>query len=179
MLAVKGNQPTLYKDIADYFEDKEFLGKCKYYKTTEKARGRLEIREYWQTDDVNWLPQKKKWAGIKTIGMTRNTVIKDGVKSLEVRYYISSLEPEAKEFARCVRGHWAIESMHWQLDVTFREDANKTIDEQSAFNLNIMRKFALAVLKIADIGKPKTSMKLKRFYVCCNPTKFLKNLLAL
>ena len=111
--------------------------------------------------------------------MTRNTITKGGEKHVETRYYISSIETNAEEFARCVRGHWAIESLHWHLDVTFREDANKTLDEQAAFNLNIMRKFALSILKTANIGKTGTSMKLKRFYVCCNPMRFLKELLAL
>ena len=179
VLAVKQNQPTLYRDIADYFDDEDFLRQCSYYKTVEKARGGIEKREYWQTDDIRWLEQKKLWKGLKTIGMTRNTITKGGEKHVETRYYISSMDTNAEEFARCVRGHWAIESLHWHLDVTFREDANKTLDEQAAFNLNIMRKFALSILKTANIGKTGTSMKLKRFYVCCNPTRFLKELLAL
>ena len=176
---MKQNQLTLYRDITDYFDDKELRSQCSYYKTVEKAHGGIEKREYWQTDDISWLEQKNAWKGLKTIGMTRNTITKDGEKHIEMRYYISSIERNPEEFARCVRGHWAIESMHWHLDVTFREDANKTLDEQAAFNLNIMRKFALSILKTANIGKPRTSMKLKRFYVCCNPTRLLKDLLAL
>ena len=179
VLAVKANQANLHKDIIDYFADDDFLKKCDYHKTLEKARGGIEKREYWQANDVEWLADGKKWAKLKSIGLTRNTVEKDGKRTVESRYYITSMASDAKEFARCVRGHWAIESMHWHLDVTFREDASKTIDEQSALNLNILRKFALAILKTADIGKSRTSMKLKRFYVCCNPSKFLKQLIQL
>ena len=100
----------------------------------------------------------------------------NGKITTEKRYYISSLEADAREFGRCVRGHWAIESMHWHLDVTFREDFNKTLDETGALNLNILRKMALSILKTTDIGR-KCSQKLKRFYICANPTKFLTQVL--
>lgn len=183
VLAVKGNQGNLHKDIIDYFNDSEFLELCKtnggYHKTVEKARGGIEKREYYQTNDIHWMHQKSNWAGLKTIGMTVNTIEKGGKRTEEKRYYISSLAADAKEFGRCVRGHWCIESMHWQLDVTFREDANKTIDEQAAFNLNILRKFALAVLKTVDIGKKRASLKLKRFVILANSAKFLRQIIEI
>jgi len=58
-----------------------------------------------------------------------------------------------KEGARAIRGHWMVESYHWHLDVTFREDDNHAIEKQAAFNLNIIRKLALNVLKIFKTGK--------------------------
>ena len=180
VLAVKGNQETLHKDIIDYFEDGEFIDNCEkagnYKKTIEKAHGQIEKREYYQTDDIDWLDQKKKWADLKTIGMTVNTIEKDGEITIDKRYYINSIENDIEMFAKCVRQHWSIESMHWHLDVTFREDFNKTLDERGALNLNILRKFALAILKTTDIGK-KCSQKLKRYYICANPTKFLAQIL--
>lgn len=108
-----------------------------------------------------------------------NTIEKGGHKAVEKRYFISSLGMDAKEFGRCVRGHWSIESMHWHLDVTFKEDANKTIDKQSALNLNILRKFALAILKIVDIGKPRASLKLKRFAILANSAKLLRQIIEI
>jgi Transposase len=63
ILALKGNQNTLYQDVKDYFGDKEFVEGCNYYKTVKKARSQIEVREYWQTDDINWLSQKAKWEG--------------------------------------------------------------------------------------------------------------------
>ncbi len=179
VLTLKGNQATLHQDVADYFKDTEFLNKCDYYRTSEKARSGLEIREYWQTEHIDWLPQREKWRGLKSIGMTKNTIVKDCQKTVETRYFISSLSVDAKEFARCVRQHWMVESLHWHLDVTFREDANHTLEKQAAENLNIVRKIALSVLKIAEIGKPKTSMKLKRYYVCANPARFLEQIINL
>lgn len=87
---------------------------------------------------------------------------KDGEIQIERRYYISSLAPDIQLFERAVRGHWAIESMHWHLDVTFHEDFNATLDKQAALNLNIIRKLCLNILKLLDIGRKRASLKLKR-----------------
>ena len=179
VLALKGNQETLHDDVKLYFADEELLSCCEYYKTTQKARGGVEIREYWQTDDILWLPQMKFWAGLKSIAMTRNTIIKNGTTTTQDRYFISSLPSDAKEIARAIRGHWMVESYHHHLDVTFREDADSTLEKQAAFNLNILRKLALNVLKIVDIGKKTMSLKLKRFSIGTNPEKHLECILNL
>jgi len=61
---------------------------------------------------------------LKTIVMTKNTTTKpDGTTSMQTRYFISSLPLNVKEIARAIRGHWLVESAHWHLDVTFRENA--------------------------------------------------------
>ena len=179
VLALKGNQETLFEDVKLYFGDQDLLSKCAYHKTLEKARGGIEKREYWQTDDIAWLSQKKDWAGLKSIAMTRNTTTKNGETSTETRYFISSLPLDAKEIARAIRKHWMVESYHWHLDVTFREDDNHTLEKQEAFNLNILKKLALNVLKIFDTGKKTMSLKLKRFSIGTNPEKHLENILNL
>lgn len=179
VLALKGNQHNLYEDVRQYFEDRELLSGCAYTKTTEKARGGIEIREYWQTDDILWLPQKKDWAGLETIAMTRNTIIKDGKETSETRYFISSLPVDVKEAARAIRGHWMVESYHHHLDVTFREDHNHTLEKQAAFNQNILRKLALNVLKIFYTGKKVLSLKKKRFTIGTNPEKHLESIFSL
>lgn len=179
VLAVKGNQPLLHEDVKLYFSDVELLSKCAYTKSVEKARNGIEKREYWQTEDIGWMSQMKDWSGLKSIAMTRNTITKDGVETRETRYFISSLALDVKELARAIRGHWMVESYHWHLDVTFREDENHTIEKQAAFNLNILRKLALNVLKIFDTGKKNTSLKLKRFSIGTNPEKHLESILNL
>jgi len=144
VLALKANQGNLLEDARLYFSEDKFLKKCAYKKTVEKARGKTEKREYWQTDDISWLSQKKEWAGLKTIILTRNTVTgAEGEERVEERYFISSLPAGIEEAARAVRGHWMVESYHWHLDVTFREDGNHTIEKQAAYNLNIMRKLSM------------------------------------
>jgi len=174
VLALKGNQHNFYDDVTLYFE--EFLEKCAYHKTTEKARGGVEKREYWQTDDVSWLTQKDDWAGLKSIGMTRNTITKNGKTTTEMRYFISSLEISIELFARAVRSHWQVESYHWLLDTTLREDESPILDKQCAENLNIIRKFVLAILKVAEIGDKYTSLRGKRLHIACNPIGFMEKL---
>jgi len=178
VLALKGNQGTLHEDVKLYFGDAELLSKCAYKKTVEKARGGVEVREYWQTDDIGWLPQKKDWIGLGSVAMTRNTITKDGKETIDTRYFISSLPLDVDEIARAIRGHWMVESLHWHLDVTFREDDNHTADKQAAFNLNIMKKLALCVLKLYDTGK-KMSLRMKRFTICTNTEKHLERILDL
>ena len=179
VLALKGNQGNLHKDVELYFNDPDILPTCAYTKTVEKARGSIEIREYWQTEDIQWLPQRKKWTGLKSIAMTRNTIIKDGNQTSETRYFISSLPLDVHEISRAIRGHWMVESYHWHLDVTFREDDNHTIEKQAAFNLNILRKLALNVLKIFQIGLKPLGIKKKRFTIGTNPEKHLESILNL
>jgi hypothetical protein len=72
-----------------------------------------------------------------------------------------------------------VESMHWHLDVTFREDKDNTLNKHVAYNLNIMRKLALNLLKLLDVGRKGVSMNKKRYIICCNPVKYLKQLLTL
>ena len=179
VLALKGNQGTLHEDVKMYFEDPALLSACAYTKTVEKARGVIETREYWQTDDLSWLSQKKDWAGLQTVAMTRNTVVNNGETKTEQRYFISSLPVGVEEIARAIRGHWMVESYHWHLDVTFREDANHTIDKQAAYNLNIIRKLAINTLRLLDMGIKNVSLKGKRFIIGCNPKKYIDMLMAL
>jgi predicted transposase YbfD/YdcC len=178
VLGLKGNQGTLHEDVRTYFADTDLLKKCAFTSTKEKARGGIEKREYWVTTDVDWLPQMDDWSGLKSIGMTRNTITKNGKTTVEDRFFISSLVDGVETFSRAVRGHWVVESFHWHLDVTFREDNCQVIDKRAALNLNIMRKFAIAILKDVEMGK-RDSMRTKRFRVQLNPMKWLDMLLKM
>lgn len=177
VLALKGNQGTLYEAVREYFADADFCQEIKregnYKMTREKAHSQIELREYYQTEDIGWLRQKKDWKGIKSIGMVHKTIEKNGIITQENRYYISSLGIDIELFSKAVRGHWSIESMHWHLDVTFREDANETADAIAAQNLNIIRKFCLSILKLVDLIKPKLSMRKKRFAIASAPEQLL------
>lgn len=180
-LELKGNQGTLHEGVKEYFADG---GLCRgieesgnYKKTCEKAHSQIEIREYYQTEDIRWLAQKKDWKGLKSIAMERKSIEKDGEGKTECRYYISSLKENIELMSRAIRGHWSVESMHWQLDVTFREDANATLDKISAQNLNIIRKWSLSILKIMELTKKKLSMKKKRFVISLSPIKYLEEVL--
>ena len=184
VLGLKGNQKNLYKDVMEYFAEEEFCKEIEkagsYYKTVEKAHGQIETREYYQTENIKWLTQKKEWKGLKSIIMERKTIEKNLEKTEEKRYFISSLKADIKTVSRAVRGHWSVESMHWQLDVTFREDADTTLDKQAAQNHNIIRKWSLSILKMIElsIGMKHLSMKKKRFAISLKPIQFLEEVLS-
>ena len=181
VLALKKNQHSLYEDVKEYFSDEEFQEEIKrkgdYKKTEEKAHGQIEVREYYQTEDIKWLSQKKNWKCLKSIVMERKRIKKEGKERVEYRYFISSLKADIEQASRAVRGHWSIESMHWHLDVTFREDANRTLDKMAAQNLNIIRKWSLSILKPAELSRHKLSMRKKRFVISLRPIKYLEELL--
>ena len=181
VLALKENQRTLHEAVSSFMKDamiKEKLRKQgNYKKTIEKAHSQIEIREYYQTEEIGWLSQKKDWKGLKSVGMEEKTLIKGGLEIKEFRYYISSLKEDIELFSRAVRGHWSVESMHWQLDVTFKEDANTALDKQAAENLNIIRKWSLSILKMVELFRPNLSMRKKRFVISMNPAEFLEQVL--
>ena len=75
----------MYEDAKEYFKEKKFLKEIQekgcYKKTKrEKAHSQIEIREYYQTEDIGWMEQKKEWKGLKSIVMEKKTLKKDGIK---------------------------------------------------------------------------------------------------
>ncbi|MGT2843841.1 ISAs1 family transposase [Streptococcus hongkongensis] len=180
-LAVKGNQETLYDDVKLYFSDAKLLEKLEqkghYYQTVEKARGQIEVREYWISPDVKWLCQTHpKWHKLRGIGMTRTTIDRDGQLSQEVRYFIFSFKPDVMTFSHSVRGHWSVESMHWLLDVVYREDHHQTLDKRAAFNLNLIRKMCLYFLKVMVFPKKNLSYRRKQRYISVHLEDYLEQL---
>ena len=183
VLAVKGNQGNLEEGIREYFEDVQICAELRkwnrYKKTVEKAHGQIEIREYYQTEDTAWMQWKTQWKGLKSIGMEKKTIRKGETEKEEYRYYISSLCEDIELFSRAVRGHWAVESMHWHLDVTFKEDANSTLDKIAAQNQNIIRKWCLSMLKLIEIRETKMSLIRKRYNISFAPAQFIEELMKI
>ena len=173
VLAVKENQPNLYENIRLYFDEQRHLDKIKakghYKKTIDKNHGQADVRQYYQTSAIGWLDGKERWTGLKTIGMVERTF--NGV--IERRYYISSLPCNIEDFAYAVRGHWSVESMHWHLDVLFKEDSNHTLDKTVAANQNIIRKWCLSILKHITLYKPTLSLRQKQAVISFDPPKYL------
>ena len=184
VLVVKGNQRTLHEDVREYFAEESFCGKIRkeggYKRSREKAHGQIEIREYYQTTDIQWMSQKKEWKGLKSIGGERTEIQREGKTEEETRYYISSLSGDIETFSRAVRVHWSVESMHWHLDVTFREDANTTTDKVAAENQNIIRKWCLSILKMTELSTKmkRLSVRKKRFVIGLQLLKYLEEVLA-
>jgi predicted transposase YbfD/YdcC len=159
VLAVKDNQPKLHDAIREYFEqhmenDCESIA-CRRFETHEKGHGRIDDRYYFLAKLPEDFPLKEKWPGLKAIGIAiRNTEHKRGPKSDDVRYYIASRYLSGEKFAAAVRDHWGIEnSLHWQLDVTFGEDASRLRKGHADTNFSLLRRTSLSLLKNEQTAK--------------------------
>lgn len=139
LFVVKDNEPNLRKDIELYVQNEE-LDKCS---KTELNGGRIEKRTAYTTTEIDWLQGKEKWKNLSTIGAIHTEFTKNGETSSEWHYYISSRKLKPEELLKHARLEWAVESMHWLLDVHFQEDKTKVWDMNVQQNLNIMRKIAL------------------------------------
>jgi len=164
LLALKGNQSTLETEVEAYFRsapEDELVRKI----TVEKGHGRLETRIYTASTAVDWISSEKSYPGqpkfnhIKTIiNVVNRTEFKDRC-TFDERLYISSAPLDIERIAHGVRGHWGVESMHWQLDVTFKDDLSRYRSGHGAKNMAVVRRFALGLVR-AD--KTKGSVKTKR-----------------
>lgn len=154
VLPVKENQKLTYEEIKEYYDDKvllEQIAKENYKKVTEKEHNGIMIREYYMTDDISWMNKKEKWPGIKSIGLAKNTMERDGKITIEKRYYIVSFSNDIELFSKSVRAEWGVENnLHAPLDIVFKEDANKTLEKNGAKNLGIIRRIVLSILKFVQ-----------------------------
>jgi predicted transposase YbfD/YdcC len=166
LLAVKDNQETLADDIREAFGrglDSDYAGLAWDQHTTQDSKhGRCETRTYTVIYQPEGLRTGADWPGLAMIGMCfSERSVAGGEASLEMRYYISSRALSAAEFGAAVRSHWRIENnLHWQLDVTFREDESRIENKTSEANFAVLRRLALTLLKAYP---SKKSMANKRF----------------
>ena len=178
LFAVKENQPTLHDDIELYFQNEE----VKSHSEIEKNGGRIEKRTAYVSTDIGWLTGKKNWKNLTTIGAIHTEFVKGEKRSSEWHYYISSRKLTAQELLKHARLEWAVESMHWLLDVHFLEDRTKVWDMNVQQNLNIMRKIALNLARIyKDRFVPRSSISgvLKRnLYNIANLADFINIFVA-
>jgi predicted transposase YbfD/YdcC len=147
LLNVKDNQPALKEGLEGHVQDKDLRKTVNMFETCEKNGGRLEKRTGFVTDDIDWLPDKESWKNLSCIGAINRRFTYKGKTSDEWHYYISSRKLTAEELLKHVRLEWTVESMHWLLDVHFREDFCRVEDESVQQVLNIVRKIALNCVK--------------------------------
>jgi len=151
VLALKGNQGTACAEIQSFLDDalERREPELAQLETVDKEHGRLEIRRYWQTEDLDWFADRAQWAGLRSVGVVEAVrEVVGEAPSVERRYYLSSLGLEVGRFARAVRGHWSVEnSLHWSLDVSFGEDQHRARTAHAAENLATLRRLALNLLK--------------------------------
>jgi predicted transposase YbfD/YdcC len=152
LLTVKENQEHLLADIRQSFVDaseKNFAGmEHDTYETDERGHGRHEYRCYTVLHYTDGLRNRDDWAKITTIGMVYSQRTVGEKTSDETRYFIGNKVADARYYGTALRHHWGIENnLHWQLDVTFREDSNREHGRNAAPNLALVRKLALSLLR--------------------------------
>lgn len=168
ILAVKENQGKLHADLKDLFAGclSENFKQVPhgYHRTVNKRHGRIEIRECWTLSDPEYLDyvrQRQNWSGLQTVILVRAERRVKGKRSTALRYYISSLANDARRLLASVRKHWRIEnSLHWVLDIAFREDESRMRKGNSPENFAMVRHVALGPLKQEQ--SEKVGIKAKR-----------------
>ena len=147
LLSVKDNQAALETDIADYVQDPNLRKNMGTNVQKEKNRGRIETRTAFVTGDIGWIPDRQAWPGLCCVGAIHTEFEEKGKKTSVWHYYISSRKLSARDLLHPTRMEWSVESMHWLLDVHFSEDFCRVEDKNVQQNLNILRKFALSIIK--------------------------------
>jgi len=144
-LALKENQPLLFEATVDFFEvaqAKQFANaEHDFFEETDKGHGRLETRRYWISRHLASLPDTENWRGLRTIGMAERICITGDKETRECRYFINSISPDAKLFAKAVRGHWGVENLlHWRLDVVYFDKLSTSSVKMPVISAKEMRR---------------------------------------
>ncbi|WP_442938950.1 ISAs1 family transposase [Nostoc sp.] len=148
------------------------------YKTEERGHGRHEIRHYMMLYGTeSRLNPDSVWSNFNSVGMVESVRSLNGETMAETRYFISSLESNVEQFANSIRSHWGVEnSLHWILDVTFREDDCRIRKDNAPQNFAIIRHIAVNLL--TQEKRVKRGIKNKQFLAAMD-NKYLLSIFAL
>lgn len=164
VLRLKSNQGGLHEDVALLFSEQmanDFKNiRISTATDTDAGHGRIQSRQVFATDDIDWLKQRHDWAGLRSIVMVLSTRETDTGKSTERRFYIASLPADAEKLGAAIRQHWGVEnSLHWVLDVNFRDDDCRIRKKNAPANFTAVKRATLNALRKAP---GKDSLKSKR-----------------
>lgn len=168
VIGLKTNQPKLHEGVEETFVGVDLDTKASKgldaHGTHDTSHGRDVIRGVFVTDDLSEVPAAKQWRDVRSVAMVITEFLDaKGRLKFERRYYFSSLEPDAKTHAHAIRAHWSIEnSLHWVLDVTFREDYSRVRRDNGAQNLAVIRHAALNLIRQETATKGSIKTKRKR-----------------
>ena len=180
LLALKGNHPVFEAETDSYFDTApacELVTKT----TVEKGHGRIETRVYTASSNVAWIKSDRSYPGqprfqhIKTLVKVLNRTEYSDRCSFDTRLYICSAPLDIDRLAAGARGHWGVESMHWLLDVEFKDDLSRYRAGNGAKNMAVVRRFALGLVRA---NKTKGSVKTRRKSASWD-TNFLLEILQL
>jgi predicted transposase YbfD/YdcC len=178
LLPLKGNQPTMEREVAEYFEaapQNELVAKT----TVEKGHGRIETRIVKASKNVDWITSDRSYPGqprfkhITTIVQVLNRTEYADRCTFDTRNYICSAPLDIDRLADASRGHWGVESMHWLLDVQFKDDRSRYRTGHGPENMACLRRFALGLVRA---NACKKSVKTRRKVASWN-TDFLLQIL--
>lgn len=180
VLALKENQKSFYERVEEAFKrgfETDFKSiRYSFHQTRDEAHGRVEERNYFKIDDIDFLNRSKEWAGLSAIGLVESIVTKNMNVTIEKRYYITSLQGDAEEFGSAVRKHWQVENnLHWVLDVQFGDDQSIKREKNSAANFSVIKRAVLNLLKQTN---PEWKRKKKMVRAMCNDDYLLKLLMG-
>jgi len=172
VLAVKANQPSLHREIQLFFADAA-PGAVEGFVDLDKDHGRIEERRYVVSKDIDWLEGPRRYPGEPRFPKLAAVAMVDAKVELhdrchrQRRYYILSAPLSAAHLAAAVRGHWRIEnSLHWVLDVVFKDDLSRLRTGHGAENMAIVRHFAINIVRAAT---DRRSLKTRRKRASWNP----------
>ena len=164
VLALKRNQPTLYDEVVTHFDDPATTGLLSV-ETIDKDHGRIETRTTTVSSDVAWMtgnrrhPGEHRFPGLTCLIRAVTQVERSGKIARDTRYFIASAALSPERAAQTIRSHWGIESLHWVLDVVFKEDQSRLRRGHGATNMALVRRLAFNILRA---GKGKRSIKTAR-----------------
>jgi predicted transposase YbfD/YdcC len=182
VLALKGNQGKLHQAVEQWFEEAERQGwsglEHHFTETLESGHHRTEHRQLWAVPITQLppVPRQSQWLGLTTVVMVRSTRVLWNKTTTDVRFYLSSLAPDAVRHAQVIRSHWSVEnSLHWVLDVSFNEDASRIRQGYAAENMALLRRLSVSLLKREP---SKMSLAMKRYTAALDNNFLLKILVA-
>jgi predicted transposase YbfD/YdcC len=163
VLALKGNQGTLREDVEVFAAEQKANGfrdtTISRDQTVDGDHGRIETRTTTVIHDVAWLQERHDWPSLKAIVMVESTRESGEKTEFETRFYITSLLLLAAQLGPVVRSHWAVESMHWIMDMVFRDDECRVRTEHAPANFTTMKHMAHNLIRRAP---GKDSLRLRR-----------------
>jgi predicted transposase YbfD/YdcC len=165
LLALKGNRPALFADVVAFFADPPADMILPLHVTTDADHGRIEERRHSVCHSTGWLFSDRRYTDephfphLAMIGMVENHVERDGQKSTERRYYLSSVKLDPQAFAAAVRAHWGIENRLWTLDVVFHDDLARLRTGSGPQNMAVVKHIAMNMVRNPS---DKHSLKVRR-----------------
>ncbi|CDN17086.1 Transposase, IS4 [Richelia intracellularis] len=166
VLALKGNHPTLYGQVKNWFEQQLSQGfKAiihSYDKRFEKGHHHTEKRQIWcvPISQLQTLHNQDNWVGLKCVVMVVRLPHLWNKTTREVQFSLTSLNCVPRNLGQVIRLHWGVENgLHWTLDVTFSEDGCGVRTGHAPQNLALLRRIALNALNLEQSLKRSNRQK--------------------